>query len=172
MGGDMSSEQIFIDALEYENRIRDMYFEAVDKVDDQRGKELFKALGEDEQSHVDFLEYSLAALKSGGTIDINRLETSIPAKDRIAAHVSSLTDRISAQMLGNIKRLLNSALTIEVETSEFYRQAVEQTSGEIQAVFEKFLEIEERHVEAVQIELDYATKSGFWFNFMEVDLED
>jgi len=168
----MSSEQIFIDALEYENRIRDMYFEAVDKVDDQRGKELFNALGEDEQSHVDFLEYSLTTLKSGGTIDIDRLQTAIPAKDQIAAHVSSLTDRIPAQMLGNIKRLLNSALTIEVETSEFYRQAVEQTSGEIQAVFEKFLEIEERHVEAVQVELDHASKSGFWFNFMEVDLED
>jgi len=168
----MSSEQIFIDALEYENRIRDMYFEAMDKVDDQRGKDLFKALGEDEQSHVDFLEYSLETLKSGGTIDIGRLQTTIPARDRIASHVSSLTDRIPEQMLGNIKRLLNSALSIEVETSDFYRQAAAQTSGEIQAIFQKFLEIEERHVEAVQVELDYATKSGFWFNFMEIDLED
>jgi len=168
----MSSEQIFSDALEYENRIRDMYFEAVDKVDDQRGKELFKALGEDEQSHVDFLEYSLQTLKSGGTIDIGRLQTAIPDKDRIAAHVSSLTDRIPAQMLGNIKRLLNSALSIELETSAFYRQAIERTSGEIQTVFKKFLEIEERHVEAVQVELDHASNSGFWFNFMEVDLED
>jgi len=168
----MSSEQIFIDALEYEHRIRDMYFEAVDKVDDQRGKDLFKALGEDEQSHVDFLEYSLASLKSGDTIDLNRLQSTIPAKDRIASHVSSMTDRIPEQMLGNIKRLLNSALSIEVETSDFYREAAAQTSGDIQAVFKKFLEIEERHVEAVQVELDYATKSGFWFNFMEVDLED
>ena len=168
----MSSEQIFIDALEYENRIRDMYFEAMDKVDDQRGKDLFKALGEDEQSHVDFLEYSLKTLQSGETIDIGRLQTAIPAKERIASHVASLTDRIPEQMLGNIKRLLNSALTIEVETSDFYRRAVAQTSGEIQAIFEKFLEIEERHVEAVQVELDYATKSGFWFNFMEIDLED
>lgn len=168
----MSSEQIFIDALEYENRIRDMYFAAMDKVDDQRGKDLFKALGEDEQSHVDFLEYSLETLKSGGTIDISRLHTAIPAKDRIAAHVSRMTDRIPEQMLGNIKRLLNSALSIEVETSDFYRQAVTQTSGDIQAIFKKFLEIEERHVEAVQVELDHASKSGFWFNFMEVDLED
>lgn len=168
----MSSEQIFIDALEYENRIRDMYFAAVDKVDDQRGKDLFKALGEDEQSHVDFLEYSLRTLKAGDTIDIARLQTAIPAKDRIASHVSSMTDRIPEQMLGNIKRLLNSALAIEVETSDFYRQAVVRTSGKIQAIFKKFLEIEERHVEAVQLELDHASKSGFWFNFMEVDLED
>ena len=88
----MNSEQIFIDALEYENRIRDMYFEAVENVDDRRGKELFKALGDDEQSHVDFLEYSLATLKSGGTIDIKNLKTAIPSSKRIADHVAAMAD--------------------------------------------------------------------------------
>jgi len=34
----MNAEQIFIDALEYEKRVRDMYFEAVESVDDRRGK--------------------------------------------------------------------------------------------------------------------------------------
>ena len=168
----MNSEQIFIDALEYENRIRDMYFEAVENVDDRRGKELFKALGDDEQSHVDFLEYSLATLKSGGTIDIKNLKTAIPSSKRIADHVAAMADRIPEQMLGNIKRMLNSALSIEVETSAFYRDAMQKTDGDIKKIFAKFLEIENRHVDAVQVELDYATKSGFWFNFMEVDLED
>jgi rubrerythrin len=168
----MSAEQIFIDALEYEKRVRDMYFEAVESVDDRRGKELFKTLGDDEQSHVDFLEYSLATLKSGGTIDIERLKTSIPSKEKIADHVAAMTARIPQQMLGNVKRLLNSALSIEVETSAFYREALEKTDGDIKNIFVKFLEIENRHVEAVQVELDYATKSGFWFNFMEIDLED
>ena len=168
----MNSEQIFIDALEYEKRIRDMYFQAMDNVDDRRGKELFKALGDDEQSHVDFLEYSLAALKAGDVIEIDRLKTAIPSKKMIAAHVAAMTARIPHQMLGNVKRLLNSALSIEVETSAFYRDALGKTEGDIQKVFTKLLEIEERHVEAVQMELDYASKNGFWFNFMEVDLED
>jgi len=168
----MNSEQIFADALEYENRVRDMYFEAVENVDDRRGKKLFKALGDDEQSHVDFLEYSLATLKSGGTIDIERLKTAIPSSKQIADHVAAMADRIPEQMLGNIKRLLNSALSIEVETSAFYRDAMQKTDGDIKKIFAKFLEIEERHVEAVQMELDHATNSGFWFNFMEVDLED
>jgi rubrerythrin len=149
-----------------------MYHAAVESVDDPRGKDLFRALGDDEQSHVDYLEYGLETLKSGGKIDVDRLQTAIPAKDKIAAHVATMTDRIPEQMLGNIKRLLNSALTIEVETSAFYRDAVSRTKGDIQAIFKKFLEIEERHVEAVQVELDHASKSGFWFNFMEVDLED
>ncbi len=150
----MNSEQIFIDALEYEKRIRDMYFEAVENVDDRCGKKLFKALGDDEQSHVDFLEYSLASLKSGGTIDIERLKTAIPSSERIATHVAAMADRI------------------EVKTSTFYRDAMEKTDGDIKKIFARFLEIENRHVDAVQVELDHATKSGFWFNFMEVDLED
>jgi rubrerythrin len=168
----MNSEQIFTDALEYENRVRDMYFEAVENVDDRRGKKLFKALGDDEQSHVDFPEYSLATLKSGGTIDIKKLKTAMPSSKQIAGHVAAMADRIPEQMLGNVKRLLNSALSIEVETSAFYRDAMQKTDGDIQKIFAKFLEIEERHVDAVQMELDHASKSGFWFNFMEVDLED
>jgi rubrerythrin len=168
----MNSEKIFIDALEYEKRVRDMYYHAMETVDDSRGRELFKTLGDDEQSHVAFLEYSLETLKSGGTIDIDRLQTAIPSKALIASHVARMTERIPDQMLGNVKRLLNSALAIEVETSAFYREALEKTTGSIQAIFAKFLEIEERHVDAVQVELDHASHSGFWFNFMEIDLED
>ncbi len=168
----MNSEQIFMDALEYEKRIRNMYFEAMENVDDQRGKALFKALGDDEQSHVDFLEYSLATLKAGDVIEIDRLKTAIPSKKMIAAHVAAMMERIPQQMLGNVKRLLNSALSIEVETSAFYRDALGKTEGDIQKIFAKFLEIEERHVAAVQMELDHASKNGFWFDFMEIDLED
>jgi rubrerythrin len=168
----MNSEQIFIDALEYEKRIRDMYFQAMDNIDDRRGKALFKTLGDDEQSHVDFLEYSLATLKAGDVIEIDRLKTAIPSKKRITAHVAAMTERIPQQMLGDIKRLLNSALSVEVETSAFYRDALGKTEGDIQKIFTKLLEIEDRHVEAVQMELDCASKNGFWFNFMEVSLED
>ena len=168
----MNSEKIFIDALAYEKRVRDMYYKAMETVDDNRGRELFKALGDDEQSHVEFLEYSLETLKSEGAIDIGRLQTAIPSKALIDKHVAAMEDRIPSQMLGNVKRLLNSALSIEVETSAFYREALKKTDGDIQKIFAKFLEIENRHVEAVQVELDCTSKNGFWFNFMEVDLED
>jgi len=35
----------------------------------------------------------------------------------------------------------------------------------------KFLAIERRHEDIVQIELDHASNSGHWFNFMEIDME-
>ena len=56
LGGNMNSEEIFISALAYEKKIRDLYVSADKIVDDERGKKIFKALADDEQAHVDFLE--------------------------------------------------------------------------------------------------------------------
>jgi rubrerythrin len=78
---------------------------------------------------------------------------------------------IPKQMLGDVKSVLGSALKLEKETSAFYRDACSKTEGAIKNIFEKFLEIEERHVDVVQIELDHAQHNGVWFNFLEVDLE-
>lgn len=167
----MDSVDIFTTALLYETKIRDLYQSADSIVDDARGKAIFHALAEDEQSHIDFLNYSLAQLKAKGKIDLSRLETSIPAKDTIEKKIEALKAKIPERMLGDIKTVLNSALQLEKETSQFYRDACSKSEGEIRNILEKFVEIEDRHVDVVQIELDHASHNGIWFNFMEVDLE-
>ena len=167
----MDSTEIFTTAISYEVKVRDLYRLADDTIDDERGKAIFRSLAEDEQSHIDFLLYSLEQLKTAGNIDIKRLKTSIPARARIEADIEKMQAKIPEKMLGDIKTVLGSALVLEKETSAFYRKAAEQTEGEIQKILEKFLEIEERHVDVVQIELDHASRNGIWFNFMEIDLE-
>ena len=167
----MNSQEIFATALQYEEKIRDFYRSAEKIVDDQRGKTIFQALADDEQAHVDFLRYSLEQLKANGTIDIDKLVTSIPTLKQLESGIEKLKTNIPKQMLGDIKSVLGSALKLEKETSAFYRDACSKTEGEIKRIFEKFLEIEERHVDVVQIELDHAQHNGMWFNFMEVDLE-
>ena len=167
----MDSTEIFITALKYEEKIRDLYLSAVDIVDDERGKTLFKALADDEQSHIDFLNYSLDTLKADGIIEVARLETPIPSQEQIRSQVETMKAKIPEKMLGDVKRVLNSALQMEIETSAYYKDASEKTEGKIKEILEKFVEIEDRHVEVVQIELDYASKSGHWFNFMEVSME-
>jgi len=62
-------------------------------------------------------------------------------------------------------------LKLEIETSEFYQGAYEKTEGPIKEIFKKLLEIERRHEDLVQIELDHASNYGCWFNFMEIDME-
>jgi len=168
----MDSSEIFMAALRYEEKIRDLYFSAVDIVDDERGKALFKALGDDEQSHIDFLNYSLDVLKSGGEIDAGKLTTPIPSQEQIGSDIEAMKAKIPDKMLGDVKRVLNSALQMEIETSKYYKDASEKAEGKIKEILEKFVEIEDRHVNVVQIELDQASKNGHWFNFMEVSMEN
>ncbi len=166
----MNSQDIFKSALTYEKKIRDLYLSAVDIIDDDRGKDLFKALANDEQSHVDFLEYSLERLSSAREIDIEKLVFRLPST--INDDVSRMEKKIPEHMLGDIKRALNAALSLEVETSQFYKKAWDNSTGQVKEILKKFYEIEQSHVELVQIQLDYASGNGYWFNFMEIDMED
>lgn len=167
----MDSAEIFITALDYEEKIRDLYLSAVDIVDDDRGKALFQSLADDEQSHIDFLKYSLEILQGEGIIEIDRLATPIPSQENILSNIESMKAKIPEKMLGDVKRVLTSALQLELETSAYYLDASKKTEGSIRKILEKFVEIEDRHVDVVQIELDYASNSGHWFNFMEISME-
>jgi len=171
-GGNMSSEEIFVSALAFEKKNRDLYLSAVKTIDDKRGKSIFKALADDEQSHVDFLEYSLEMLKSKGQIDIAKLDSSIPQPSDLENKIEKMKAKIPRQFLGNVQRVLNTALQFEIETTEFYQDACDKTQGSIKEIFKKFVEIERRHEEIVQIELDHASNSGHWFDFMEADMEE
>lgn len=166
----MDSQDIFKSALTYEKKIRDLYLSAVDTIDDDRGKELFKALAADEQSHVEFLEYSLDRLASAREID--RKNPAPVLSFAVDDDVSRMKEKIPEQMLGDIKRALNAALVLEVETSQFYKKACDNSKGQVKEILKKFYEIEQGHVELVQIQLDYASGNGYWFNFMEIDMED
>jgi len=168
----MDSSKIFLTAIQYEEKVRDLYLSAVDIVDDERGKALFKALADDEQSHIEFLNYSLDTLKAEGTIEIEKLSTPIPSRETLSSQIETMKAKIPEKMLGDVKRVLNSALQMEIETSAYYKDASEKVEGKIKEILEKFVEIEDRHVDVVQIELDYAMKSGHWFNFMEVSMEE
>jgi rubrerythrin len=167
----MDSLTFFTTALKYEEEIRDLYYSAAKTIDDDRGKAIFTSLGDDEQSHVEFLQYSLEQLRADKTIDSARLQTTIPALKLINDNIERMKAEIPQQMLGNIKTVLNNALKLEKETSNFYRDARDKTEGSIKEIFNTFLEIEERHVDVVQIEIDHASNNGMWFNFMEVNLE-
>ena len=167
----MDSISIFTTALKFEEKIRDLYREASSMIDDERGKSIFNALAEDEQSHVDFLHYSLKQLRANDTIDVKLLGTAIPEQNLIDANIEKMKGEIPTQMLGDVKTALNSALKMEKETSAFYRDSMDKSEGVIREIFQKFVEIEDRHVDVVQIEIDHAMHNGMWFDFMEIDLE-
>ncbi|MBU0987913.1 MAG: hypothetical protein KKH68_11750 [Proteobacteria bacterium] len=167
----MTLEEAIKTAIEYEIRVRDLYYEAAAKVSDAVGKRIFQALGDDEQHHVDYLMSRLDIWQKTGKLKLEKLESTIPSRETIARSVGKLQERLAKDDRKDEKQMLSKALRTEVETSDFYQKMVDEMSGEGRQMFARFLEIEEGHITAVQIELDYLTKTGYWFDFKEFDME-
>jgi rubrerythrin len=167
----MELEEALESALDFENRIRDLYIEAAAGTDDAAGKKIFQDLADDEQNHVAYLESRLDEWQKTGAVSPERLESIIPDRATIRQAAASLKSKIKQDTRGLKQQMLSRALELEIETSRFYEQLVEQVAEDHRAMFARFLEIENNHIEAVQFELDHLTRTGFWFGFEEFDME-
>ena len=167
----MTLEEAIKTAIEYEIKIRDVYREAEDAVEDEAGKRIFGALGKDEQNHIDYLQHTLEQLKNTGKINPAELQSAIPSRESIEQEAAKVESLVSKDFHGIKKQMLSRALKVEIETSDFYRKMVNEMPAESQPLFARFLEIENNHIDAVRFELDYMSKTGYWFDFKEFDME-
>ena len=167
----MTLEEAIKTALEYETKIRDVYQEGVKITDDQAGKKIFQDLADDEQHHVDYLEYKLDEWRKTGKITPEKLNSTVPSRDIIQKEAAKLRSQMQKDDRGLKQQMLSKALKMEIETSNFYKNVVQQLPGEGREMFARFLEIENNHIEAVQFELDYVGHTGYWFGFEEFDME-
>ena len=167
----MNIEEAIKTAIEFEIKIRDTYLEAVAAVNDEVGKRIFKTLSDDEQRHIDYLQFKLEQLKNTGTITVEKLESAIPSQKIIDQQADKVKSLAAKDFHGIKQQMLSKALKIEIETSDFYQTMANELSAEGQALFKRFLEIENNHIKAVQFELDYISKTGYWFDFKEFDME-
>lgn len=168
----MIMEEAIKTALDYETRIRDIYRDAAEVVSDPAGKRILQMLRDDEQHHVEYLMDRLESWKKTGKLSEKKLGSTIPSIETISME----TEKIKTYLLKKDRRgeieILSKALKAEIETSNFYAKMVAELPNEGQRMFARFLEIEENHIAAVQAELDYITKTGYWFDFKEFDMED
>jgi rubrerythrin len=164
-----SIEEAIKNAIEYETKVRKVYEEAEAEASDPLGKRVLKVLADEEQRHLDYLEHKLKEWKDTGAVTVEHLETVIPSKEVIEREVGKLREKMQAKTRSADAELqmLNKALKVEIETSEFYKRMVRELSGEGQRLFARFVEIEEGHRAIVQAEIDYMTGSGFYFDFRE-----
>ena len=167
----MTVEEAIKTAIEYEARIRDIYREAAAVVDDEAGKRIFDTLGQDEQHHIDYLEHKLEEFLKTGAIEPGTLESAIPDQKSINQEADKIKSLAAKDFLGIKQQMLSKALKAEVETSAFYQKMVNELPVDARPLFERFLEIENNHIKAVQFELDYLSKTGYWFDFKEFDME-
>ena len=170
----MTLEEAIVNAIEYENRIRDVYHKASEACADPKGKQVLSVLANEEQTHVAYLQQRLNEWRKDGKVQIPDLATAIPAPDAISAGAKVLADRMRDKAIkasDDEIALLAEALEVEAETSRFYESLVRDLPEEHRPLFERFVEIEQGHLAIVQAELDNLRGLGFWFDVQEFDME-
>ena len=168
----MTMEDAIKTALDYETRIRDIYKNAAEVVADPVGKRTLQMLRDDEQYHIEYLMDRLESWKKTGKLSVKKLESTIPPIETIQSGMEKVRAHMSPENRSDEREILSKALKAEIETSKFYEEMVAELPDEGQRMFARFLEIEEKHIATVQVELDYITKTGYWFDFKEFDMED
>ncbi len=167
----MTPEEAIQTAITYETRIRDLYHDAAASTQDPKGVRVFGLLAEDEQRHLDYLNHKLAQWRDSGSIRIDDLASVVPSAKAVREGMASLKQTMSREDRTDEKRMLAKALEVEVETSRFYEKMVDEMEDDTRTMFARFLEIENEHVEIVQAELDYVSRTGYWFDIKEFDME-
>jgi len=167
----MTLEEAITLAIEYETRVRDAYLEAVKGTDSEVGKRVFNVLGDEEQGHIDFLKSRLDEWKRTGKVTPETMSTVVPSQAVVEAGIKKLDQHMARKDYGVELQMLQKALDMEIETSNFYRKMVGEM-GDDGALFARFLEIEEGHQAIVQAEIDYLSRSGTLFDFQEFTQED
>ena len=167
----MELEKAIKTSIELEIKIRDIYLKGVQSIQKDAGRRVFQILADDEQYHVDYLENILEQWRKTGKLEAEILTSALPAKETIQKEVEKLQRQMRKDDRGVRQQMLSKALRMEIETSNFYRKMADQISDEGGEMFAQFLEIEDRHIKAVEFELDYISQTGYWFDFKEFDME-
>jgi rubrerythrin len=168
---EMTIDEAIRTALQYEGRVCAVYHEAMEQSQDPVGKKIFKTLNKEEIGHVQYLTEKLKEWEKAGTVDATNLSTALPTAEKIRAAAKDLRGKVASPAPETELQLLQRALQVEVETSEFYQKMVRELPADGRALFERFVEIEEGHKAIVQAEIDYVTGLGFWFDIAEFRLE-
>jgi rubrerythrin len=167
----MTIEEAIKTAIEFETQVRQVYRNAAEGASDPVGKRIFKVLAEEEQGHLEYLRSKLNEWKKSGTLTAKRLDSAIPSRERISKGISALEARRSGDERGGELQMLSMALDVEVKTNDFYKRMVKELPKEGKQLFAQFVEIEEGHLAIVRAEIDYLSKTGYWFDFKEFDME-
>ena len=170
----MTLEEAIKTAIDYENKVFATYQEAEQKAKDPVGKRVFGVLAKEEKGHIDYLNHCLSEWKKTGKLTIASLDTVIPSQDRITAGLAAMKEKVTEkkQLSSEEVEYLQKAIEAEQTTSGFYKKMVAELDHEGQALFARFVEIEEGHLAIVRAEMDSVQGLGYWFDVPEWQFQD
>ena len=163
----MLIEQAIKTAIEYEQKVRDIYLKAAEASSNDVGKKVFSALAADEAGHVSFLARQLERWVADNAITWENLKIVVPK----AAELKSVEEALEPSQRQEELALLEQAREAERQTCDFYEQMVRELPPKGQELFKRFLEVEEDHLNIVQFQIDNLTGTGFWMGWPDFDME-
>jgi len=164
-------EEAINTSIQYENKVRDVYVDAVNRSEHPDGKKLFQLMADEEQHHVDYLDAKLDQWRESGKVTPEGLKTALPSAEAISGGIAVLEGKVGGKP-GRIEiEFLEKAHAVERETSGFYKRMVDELPDEAKGLFARFLEIEEGHLVLVQAQIDLVMGTGYWFDVREFSLE-
>ena len=169
----MTLEEALRTAIDFEKKVHRVYQTAASEAREAVANKVFATLAREEQGHIAYLESRLGEWQKTGKVTPVALETAIPSRGKIQTGMKKLRARLAPKPAGTTPELgfLMQALQAEHETAAFYERMVAELTAEGQAMFARFVEIEQGHATIVQAEIDSVTGLGYWFDVKEFDLE-
>jgi len=134
------------------------------------GKDMFIQLALDEIDHMEMIEKFMEKALAGEMFTpvnvpparISKFMPKISDASRKKTEKSSVSDETA----------LKIALAHEEKARNFYKDEAEKTNdAELKAFFIKLSDVEQKHHDIIQAELDFMAQDGFWFDAMEFSLE-
>ncbi len=168
----MTLEEAIKTAIEFETKVTGVYRDAIAQTTDPAGKRIFEVLAKEEEDHLAYLQSRLDEWNKTGKVTAATLETAVPSPAAIAEGIGKLEQKVGQKKDHTLELdLLKRALEVERETGEYYKKLVGELDADGQKLFQRFAEIEEGHYAIVQAQIDSLSGMGFWFDFMEFNLE-
>jgi rubrerythrin len=149
------------------------YTEAAKQTGDPNGKKMFKTLARDEAAHLMlFQDARQALLERGNWLSPEQVAAISPGEFN---HPPVFPTGDQAKAIEIPKRelaALQRGIQAEEDSIAFYSQEMDKTDDpDGRAMYAYLVEQEEGHRTILQGEYDYLTRTGFWFDVQEFDLE-
>ena len=93
----MNIEEAITTAIEYETKVRDVYIDAMKRVQDEAGKKIFNTMAKEEQGHLDYLDDRLRKWQETGKLDAPKLKSIVPSKEAVEEGIRKLESKLDDQ---------------------------------------------------------------------------
>ncbi|TET23461.1 MAG: hypothetical protein E3J78_02255 [Candidatus Cloacimonadota bacterium] len=155
-------------AIQMEIEGQKFYEEATSKTDNELGKKMFEKLAQDEAVHQKTFQKMFDTIT--GSSEWKGLAERSPNIGKVPVFDGEVEKK------GNVNQSDLDALRIGMESErksiEHYRKAAEATLDHLAVkILNTIKEEEEYHYDLLQAQLDYLSKSGYWFDVAEYRMD-